>query len=108
MHGRTQRRQLPHRTVAEILAVDRSRLEDERYCGARHQHLEIDGSADARSTDPIPGFDRWVAVEKGDCLTRRVTRGRDSQGSQGATRNVGWNALERDSPGEQAPQRRCI
>jgi hypothetical protein len=70
MHRRTQRRELTHRAIAVVVTIDTDRWKDERYRGARHQHVQVDRAPHAATAHPAPLLDAVDAFEECDRAAR--------------------------------------
>ena len=80
MHSRCQRRRLPHRAVAEILAADVNRGKYHGYGNACHQMIEIEPASNTGAACARPLLVVTCGLEKRCRPRRAVARGRDADG----------------------------
>jgi len=104
VHRRAQRCELPHRTVAVVLPIHACGRKHEGDRRARHQHVEVDGTAHAGTTCALPLARSRSRVKECDGLAGGVAGRGDRQGLDRPGREALRDALQRDRPGEQFPQ----
>jgi hypothetical protein len=100
-----QRRGLSHRAVAEELAVQAARREEERNTEARHQVVERERHALAVALCPGPFAHRRVGLEEGHGARREITGRAQRESAQVAARDVPPDRVEIRHLGQQLPQR---
>jgi hypothetical protein len=80
MNRGRQRRELPHRAVAVVRAVELDRRKQERNRGARHEVIEAEVLAGPRAAHAAPLTDGGVSFEENPVMTPGVGRRRECEG----------------------------
>ena len=102
------RRDLAHRAVAEVLAVDVHRREDERQRAGGEQVIERDRHRHADAPRALPRLHPRRALIKTHRLARGVARAGDAEGGQVAAVDRALDRREVEVLAEQVGERRIV
>ena len=108
VQSRADRRDLAHRAVAEILAVDVHRRKNERQRARCEHMLEPDRRRDSDAPRALPAFHARTSLIERDRLSRAVARARDAESGEVPGIDVALKGGEIEIALEQLLERRVV
>ena len=108
MNGRGNRRQVAHRSVAKVFAMNADGRKNEGDCAGGQQVIDGQRRANPQALDALPGMSRRVRLKKTDAFAGFVSGGGDADRMQSAVGDGAFDAAEIEIARQQFAQGRVV